>query len=115
MSYVRYVQRIVKDKYHEITFDWTGEEDELRDSWKEIPGRAFDLANKELSAIKMADCVVEVDPGFASKGRCIEIGMAIALGRKVIILEPKSDSVFHYMDNVYVMDLRSFRKFLDHY
>ena len=110
---VRQVQQLMIDHGYEITFDWTGEEGELRETWEEVSYRAADLAGRELEAIELADTFVLVVTKGRGRGCYVELGMAIALEKQVFIIGPYDDSVFFYSENVYRIPHRTaFRDFM---
>jgi nucleoside 2-deoxyribosyltransferase len=79
------------------TFVWTGEEID--------PDRHADTALKELAGVREADIVIALLPG--GRGTHVEIGAALALGKRVILHAPNRDTltkpypcVFYYHPSV---------------
>lgn len=99
---VQMVQERLKAHGHDITFDWTSEEEgEVRADWSAYPGRAAEISGLERRAIEAADAVVLVGYGCDEQSRgglgCfIEVGMALALETPVVIWGPARESVFWY-------------------
>jgi nucleoside 2-deoxyribosyltransferase len=78
------------------TFAWTGETD---------PNRYTETALKELEGVREADVVIALLP--AGRGTHVEIGAALALGKRVIIYAHDREAltkpypcVFHYHPGV---------------
>lgn len=108
---VRRVQKMFTDRGHTITFDWTGEEGEIRSGWRgtEAEARGNFLANRERIAVIDADLVVlcwkDADgtrPGMV--GALIEVGMGLADGTETWVIAPSRDSVFFCLPEVKVLD-----------
>lgn len=108
---VRSVQRMFTERGHTITFDWTGEEGEIRKGWRgtDAEPRGNLLANLERGAVISADLVVlcwrDGDGQRAGMvGALIEVGMGLADATETWIIAPSRDSVFFCLPEVRVLD-----------
>jgi len=100
---VRLAQGICRDAGCTITFDWTGEDGEIRESWEDAPDRAQTLSERERRAVADADLVVlvwAVSENGGPVGALLEVGMAMALKKRIIIVGPARESVFWYLPEV---------------
>ena len=98
---VRAVQKICIDAGHEITFDWTGPEGDIRTDWSMEAERARELSRRERRAVFVADVLVLCGPEpHGGLGCFIETGMAIGMRKPVIVIEPVRESVFWYLPGV---------------
>lgn len=112
---VRDVERVkkviaaIEDAGHLITFNWTGDEGEIREDangkkWSDDPERARELAERELQAVWEAD--VAVLCGHEKiLGAAIETGMALSDEKAVLILPgcPR-ESIFWYLKGVKLVE-----------
>lgn len=93
------VQRALRDRGHEITYDWTthgsvqGEGD----------ARLCEVAAAELQGVRECDVLVAILPG--GRGTHTEIGMALGLGLPIVLLEQEgaytADCAFYHAPNVH--------------
>lgn len=99
---VRAVIEICRYGGHEITFDWTGEEGEIRSDWSANGERAAELATLERDAVNTADALVLVAPpeGVPGLGCWTEVGMALGRGIPVLLVGTPRESVFWYLPHV---------------
>ena len=100
---VKGVQDAVRAFGHEITFDWTGAEGEIRTdgSWDTVPETGARIAQREIEAAGNADLTVLLfPPSGGGLGCWIEMGATLARGGEVWVLEPGRDSVFWQHPNV---------------
>lgn len=97
---VQRVQSMVRGVGHEITFNWTGVEGEIRDSWASDPTRAREISSLERDAVRDADMLVLVWHEHGGLGALIETGMALAQGKRVIVYGVPRESVFWYAPGV---------------
>lgn len=67
---------------HEITYDWTAH----GPVWQEGTDRIREVAELEAKGVLEADLVIVLLPG--GRGTHVELGMAIAAGRKVLLQSP---------------------------
>ncbi len=89
---VRYVANHLRSKGWTHTYDWT-----FYDlSSEDIPTSLRTIAEKECNGVQAADIVIVLTP--QGRGTHIELGMAIALGKKVYIYH-MDDSFFKCDDN----------------
>lgn len=100
---VRVLQRLVTNHGHEITFDWTAVIEAIGgDSNEKNIAPTAQRANAIKDMVGVQDCdvlIMQCGPGMC--GTLIEVGMALALGKKVwIIGSPERESVFFHLDNV---------------
>lgn len=107
---VQRIQRMFTDRGHTITFDWTGEDGEIRTGWRGTTAetRGHVLAHRERSAVRAADLVVlcwrDGDGTRAGMvGALIEVGMGLADGTETWVLNPSRDSVFFCLPEVSVL------------
>lgn len=104
---VRLAQQICRDANCDITFDWTGQEGEIRDSWEGAPDRAQTLSECERRAVSDADLVVLLwcvtDRG-GPVGALLEVGMAMGMKKRIIVVGPARESVFWYLPEVERVD-----------
>lgn len=86
-SYVQEVMDMLKLKGHEITCDWTGHVH---------PEKSKEYAIEDLEGVKNCDIVFALmpDPTTFYKGAWIEIGMGLALNKKIIVVGEEVSSVF---------------------
>lgn len=87
----------LKERGWERTFDWSGED--------LAPERYADTALAEIAGVREADVLIVLFP--AGRGTHVEIGVALALGKPVIIHTPDRKTldspypcVFHYHPGV---------------
>ena len=84
---------------HEVTCDWTKHED---------PCKSEEYSVEDINAIKECDVLIAYMPSanVFYKGAWVEIGAALALDKKVIIIGNKVSSVFlshpniNYFENI---------------
>lgn len=79
---VRYVAQILESKGYINTYDWT-QNASARDAGTVTLGDLRSVGQHERDAVTGADVVVILLPG--GKGTHVELGMAIALGRRTIL------------------------------
>lgn len=94
---VRGVQDAVRAFGHEISFDWTGAEGEIRTdgSWDTAPATGARIAQQEIDACVTTDLTIVLFPPTGGGLGCwIEMGATLASGGTVWVLEPARDSVF---------------------
>jgi hypothetical protein len=94
---VRGVQDAARAFGHEITFDWTGSEGEIRadGSWDSASEAGARIAQREVAACVTADLTILLFPPTGGGLGCwIEMGATLAGGGEVWVLEPGRDSVF---------------------
>tara|TARA_Y100000034_G_scaffold136791_1_gene215803 strand:- start:1470 stop:1868 length:399 start_codon:yes stop_codon:yes gene_type:complete len=100
--YAKEIASVLKGRGHEQTYDWTA-----HGSMQHSPDKWADTAAAELAGVAAADVVVVVTPG--GRGTHVELGAALALGKKVLIWIPFGRSpddgygyscVFHHHPNV---------------
>lgn len=97
------IQDAVRASGHEITFDWTGAEGEIRTdgSWDTAPEAGARIAQREVEASRAADLTILLyPPGGGGLGCWIEMGATLAGGGEVWVVEPARDSVFWQHPNV---------------
>lgn len=98
---VREVQRQCLLAGYEVTFDWTGPEGRIEEDWSPFPDAANKHAAKESSAVRRADAVVLIAPAQGRGLGCfIEVGIAIGLGKRVVVVGDIRESVFWYHPGV---------------
>lgn len=97
---VQRAQAIVRGFGHEITFDWTGDNGEVRDDWSGAPERAREISSMERDAVRDADALVLVWHEHGGLGALIETGMALAQGKRIIVYGEPRESVFWYAPGV---------------
>lgn len=110
---VKEVQAICMALGMEITFDWTGEEGEIREDWSDVPERAERIAFKEAAAVMTADLLILVwtDKGIGNR---LETGGALLSGKQTIILGEPRESVFWYLPNcTRIKDTDELQNFLE--
>lgn len=104
MRRVRAVQQTFKRYGHVVTFDWTGPEGEQKPDWSHDPEWACTLSKRERRGVLDADGVVLVghgcEEGGGGLGCFVEVGMAMAYGRPVVVYGPCRESVFWYLPRV---------------
>lgn len=94
-EHVRVVMNMLKVNGHEITCDWTGHIHPLKSK---------EYALEDLEGVKNCDVLLALmpDPTTFYKGAWIEVGMALALNKKVIIVGEGVSSVFLGHPNISV-------------
>lgn len=106
----RALKQELRDAGHEITHDWTGSDHifsiELDSSDdREAKCRA---ARDDIRGVRTADLVI-----YLAHERCfganIELGMALAYGVHIYVVDPIRDSIFFELPGVTKIDLRSVR------
>lgn len=102
---VQLVQGLVQGLGHELTFDWCGPDQKIKPSWKFAAEEAAAHSSLELDAAKSADFLVLVTPPSGQGLGCyIELGAAMASGKRCIVFELVGrDSVFFYHPLVQVV------------
>ena len=82
---------------HEVTSSWL----------KGVDRDDHATAQKDLDEVAAADMLMLINPGeFRNKGtggRHVEVGYALALGKRVQVLGVRSN-IFHHLDHVTVID-----------
>ena len=98
---VRYVAQILESKGYINTYDWT-QNASARDAGTVTLGDLRSVGQHERDAVTGADVVVILLPG--GKGTHVELGMAIALGRRTILHPPdevinnfETNSTFYHL------------------
>ena len=94
---VKGVQDAVRAFGHEITFDWTGAEGQIRTdgSWDIASEAGAQIAQREIAACVRADLTILLFPPQGGGLGCwIEMGATLAYGGEVWVVEPGRDSVF---------------------
>lgn len=93
---IRLIMKILQLRGHTITFDWT-----QCFSWKSPD--LTENARLDLEAIREADLVLLVfERNRNYQGTHTEMGIALALGKEVIILGPKADkNIFSRLCTIY--------------
>lgn len=94
---VKGVHDVVRAFGHEITFDWTGAEGEIRTdgSWDSASEAGARIAVREVEASYTADLTILLyPPSGGGLGCWIEMGATLAGGGEVWVVEPARDSVF---------------------
>jgi hypothetical protein len=106
---VRRMQDAMVRAGYEITFDWTGEEGEIRKDWGGVAHeRGAALSQREIAAVRRADVTVLcwLDPMEGRQGMVgalIEAGVALGAGRELWVIGPlPRDSVFFHHPNATV-------------
>src|SRR5574341_1710104 len=86
-AYCRDVMDMLKVLGHEITCDWTGHIH---------PEKSEKYALEDQEGVRRCDVLLALmpNPSIFYKGAWIEIGMAIAYGKKVVIVGEEVSSVF---------------------
>lgn len=79
---------------HAITFDWISHECHDPTSSKQLG----ECARKDLRGVSNADVVMVVmdDPKYSYRGTFTEIGAAIALKKKLILVSPNNPDAYYY-------------------
>lgn len=119
VSRVQVVMAEVRRGGHEITFDWTGAEGEIRDNqadWANDLRRATELSGLERDAVLTADALVLVAPpaNVAGLGCWMEVGIALGRQIPVLLVDGPRESLFWYLPNVYRTGLSLLLGALDH-
>jgi hypothetical protein len=75
---------IIKSKGHEITHDWV----------KKLGSLPCDAAINDIIGVKRCDILIAImdDPDYAYRGTFTEIGAALALEKRIIIVNPNDRS-----------------------
>ena len=109
---VQRVRDAVLEAGHVITFDWTGEEGEIRDgsgpNWTSAPDVAHGLATREVEAVRSADHVILLVPNERRGLGCfVEFGVAVGHDIPVWVCfdgaDGFRDSVFWHLTDVFTM------------
>lgn len=87
---VRYVATRLKEKGWTLTCDWT-----RFDMPSDTPDGLRAIAQQEWDGVRAADVLIVLTP--QGRGTHIELGMAIALGKRVYIYHP--DDTYYACDN----------------
>lgn len=95
----------LREAGHTITHDWTNT-DEFDQYGLPMGGKLtreknIEYGTADMEGVRQADVVVLL-PYLSLYGALIEAGMAIALGKRVMVLQPTRDSVFWYLPAVEV-------------
>lgn len=106
---VRLMHTTLKELGHEVTYDWTKEENvsngKPREDWLEHREEGKAIADAECQAVANADGLLIC--GWGSEralGTYIEIGMALAQGKPVVICGPVRNSIFWCLDEVVIAE-----------
>lgn len=100
MERVQSVQRIFTENGHHITFDWTCAP--AKASWNKHQTEARTLASAMRVGVQTASLLVVIHPpiGVKAQGTWIEMGIALAQGTPVWIIDPLSYGPFLYSPRV---------------
>ncbi len=93
---VRLVQQLLRDAGHEISCDWTVE-DETGKEGDELTAYRYQYAEADYHGVADADIVVVLNhpQGF---GLATEFGIALALGKAIIVVDPEArTNVFYHL------------------
>lgn len=100
IDWVREVQEIIRDQGAEIAYDWTAHGDVTGQGAE----RCTEVAQSEIEAVRRADGLIVLLPG--GRGTHIEIGIALALEKPVLVLASKvysvnrADSAFYFASRI---------------
>ena len=81
---------------HTISYDW------LRRFPPKVEQTRRSIAELDMKGVKEADALVLVDTQAQSWGMYVELGAALALGKKVAILHPGYQQVFYSLPQVHM-------------
>jgi hypothetical protein len=88
----------------EVTSRWLATEPRLRSSYSEDDWRELGLIDQEdVLAADTLVCFTEAAGDGGNGGRHAELGMALALGRRVIVVG-RREHIFHYLPEVEIVD-----------
>jgi nucleoside 2-deoxyribosyltransferase len=90
--------RFLIENGHEITYDWTTHGRVI------CPDELISIARKEFDGVVDADLLLMLMP--ARNGSHVEFGVALALGKPIIILTANclyEDKSFYHLDNVHIV------------
>lgn len=93
---VRQVHKRLRNAGHEITHDWTNEDPGER-TGDELGAFLRDCAIKDYDGVRTADAVLVLNHPHLFGGAA-EMGMALALGKPVFLVEPwLRDNIFFHL------------------
>jgi hypothetical protein len=95
--------------YVNVTSSWCEEPPLVADDYREKPIEARYRANEDLLDIERSEIVaVFTDVPSTTGGLHVELGLALALGKRIIVVGPRRN-VFHYLNVVeHYPDVESF-------
>lgn len=101
-STVRAIQDAVVDAGHELTLDWSRQDDSSLSDYASAPEVSSRIAVQDLRAVLAADAVLIAASGPGGRGMFVELGAALSraehgqLDHLVVIGAVHDDSVFFY-------------------
>jgi hypothetical protein len=88
----------------EVTSRWLDTQPRARSLYSEDDWRALGLLDQEdVLAADTLVCFAEAEGEGGNGGRHVELGMALALGRRVIVVG-RREHIFHYLPEVEVVE-----------
>lgn len=106
------IMDMVRGYGHEITFDWAGEEADIRPHWRGQRDEGRTHAEKERSGVKEAGLLILVLPSEKYKerglGAYIEFGMAAGQNKTIWVVgfeDFSRDSIFFCLPEVHLLTL----------
>jgi len=104
IHHVNYVQRAAIEAGHTITFDWTGPDGVIRESWYGHEAQGQEHSRKEVNAAR-CELFILVTPQHAGGVGCfVEFGIALGHGALCYVFPFNNrDSVFFYHKHVYII------------
>jgi hypothetical protein len=93
----------LRNQGHEVTSRWL--EEGAEKTYEDLtPDGCRKCAQHDVVDIKRADCVISFtetrDSGYASGGRHVELGIALASGKSCLIVGPQ-ENVFHHLSLIH--------------
>jgi len=93
---VRKMRKILEEKGHRVSYDWTLEDVDIPRPYGNHVDKVVPLAEKTLEGAKNADIFIIIGDS-AGTGMYVELGAALAAGKKVYAIEDHNDkTVFHF-------------------
>lgn len=102
-SHVRLLYKVLTERGHVITHDWTQEEEGDRQG-EELEKYLRDCADKDYEGVMAADVVILVDHPRL-RGGMVELGLALAWGKTIYVLKngfdmAPVDCIFYHMPEI---------------
>jgi nucleoside 2-deoxyribosyltransferase len=98
-SEVKQAMATLRSLGHEITMDWTAESEVGKDA-QELAAYRVQCAEADFRGVRTADVVMVINHP-AIKGGLVEMGMALALKKKVFVAFPgRVSNIFTYISGV---------------
>jgi nucleoside 2-deoxyribosyltransferase len=105
---MRGIRAFLQNDGHEITSRWIDVEHEEDKSHTVTDAHRIEYAQMDVADVLKADVLVafsqpRVEPAIGG-GRHVEFGIALHAGKKIIVVGPKGEHIFHYWPGIMFAD-----------